>query len=281
VLNLLAREPDERLTASEIARRLELNLATCQSILATLTESGLLVRLPEDRTFALGPALVRLGDAARSLNPALAVVGEALERLHAETGYGCAAAVVHADRLVVARRVGPHGAFPVPAMADGAWPLSAPIGITTMAWRTQREIDAWFEGSTRADDDEYRARVPQVLAAIRDTGWCVWHLGSAAQLAAPQFESLLDSVGDGHDRELVVQLVRRLAVAGTEAYLPDELAGKRRLGVGLITASVWGVGADPSIEVSLHVFKEALPAAEVRRLAERVAAVRTEVSSQV
>lgn len=278
VLNLLAREPDDRLTATEIARRLELNLATCQAILATLTETGLLIRLPEDRTFALGPALVRLGDAARSLNPALAVVGEALERLHADTGYGCAAAVVRADRLVVARRVGPHAAFPVPALADGAWPLSAPIGITTMAWRSQREIETWFEGSARADDDAYRARLPRVLAAIRDTGSCVWQLGSTAPLVLPQFESLIDSVSESHDRELVVQLVQRLAFAGTEAYLPEELAGKRRVSVGLITAPVWGVGADPSVEVSLHVFKEALPAAEVRQLAERVAAVRTEVS---
>jgi DNA-binding IclR family transcriptional regulator len=281
VLNLLAREPDEPLTASEIARRLELNLATCQSILATLTETGLLIRLPEDRTFALGPALVRLGDAARSLNPALAVVGEALERLHADTGYGCVAAVAQADRLVVTRRVGARGSFPVPAFADGAWPLSAPIGITTMAWRTQREIDAWFEGTARADDDEYRARMVRVEAAIRETGWCVWQPGSTAQLSLPQFESLLDSVGDGHERELMVQLVQRLAFAGTEAYLPEELTGKRRVSVGLITASVWNVGADPSIEVALHVFQESMPVAEVRRLAERVASVRAEVSGQM
>ena len=281
VLNLLAREPNERLTASEIARRLELNLATCQSILATLTETGFLVRLPDDRTFALGPALVRLGDAARTLNPALAAVGEALERLHAETGYGCAAAVVHADRIVVARRVGPNGSFPVPAFADGAWPLHAPIGITTMAFRSQPEIDAWFEGSARADDAEYRARLPKVLASIRETGSCVWHLGSIAQLLVPQFESLLDTVGEHQDTELVVQLVQRLALTGTEAYLPEELTGDGRVAVGLVTASVWGVGTDPSIEIGLHVFKEALPAAEARRLAERVAAVRAEVSGQM
>jgi DNA-binding IclR family transcriptional regulator len=281
ILNLLAREPDERMSASVIARRLELNLATCQAILATLTETGFVVRSSEDRTFTLGPALVRLGEAARSLNPALTVVGEALERLHAETGYACAAAVVRDDHLVVARRVGSHASFPVPALADGAWPLSAPIGITTMAWRPAAEVDAWFEGSPRADDAEYRARLPKILASIRDTGSCVWRFGSNAQLLLPQFETLIDAVGESHDANLVVQLVQRLAFAGTEAYLPDELAGDERVAIGLVTAPVWGFGADPSIEVSVHVYRDAVPAAEVRALAARVAAIRDEVSAEM
>jgi DNA-binding IclR family transcriptional regulator len=277
ILNLLAREPEERLSATQIARRLELNLATCQAILGTLAEAGFVVRSSEDRTFSVGPALVRLGEAARALNPALAVVGEALEAVHRETGYACAAAVVRDDHLVVARRVGSHAAFPIPALADGAWPLSAPIGITTMAWRPPAQVRAWFDGSPRADDDAYRARLPLVLASIRETGACVWGFGSTAQLLLPQFEALIDAVGEDHDADLVRQLVQRLAFAGTEAYLPEELDAVDRVAVGLITAPVWGLGGDPSIEVSVHVYREALPVAEVRALAARVAAIREEV----
>jgi DNA-binding IclR family transcriptional regulator len=281
ILNLLAREPEERLSASVIARRLDLNLATCQAILASLTETGFVVRSSEDRTFTLGPALVRLGEAARSLNPALTIVGEALERIHAETGYACAAAVVRDGHLIVARRVGSHASFPVPALADGAWPLSAPIGITTMAWRSNEEVRAWFEGSPRADDAEYRARLPLVLESIRATGACVWRFGSTAQLLLPQFETLIDAVGEGHDAGLVAQLVQRLAFAGTEAYLPEELDAEDRLAVGLITAPVWGFGADPSIEISVHVYRDAMPAPEARALARRVAQVRTEVTTEM
>jgi hypothetical protein len=112
-----------------------------------------------------------------------------------------------------------------------------------------------------------------VLAGIRDTGACVWAFGSTAQLVLPQFEALIDAVGDSHDAGLVRQLVQRLAFAGTEAYLPEELARADRVSVGLVTAPVWGFGADPSIEISLHVYREGVPAEEVRALAARVAAV--------
>jgi DNA-binding IclR family transcriptional regulator len=279
ILNLLAREPEERLSATQIARRLELNLATVQAILSTLTETGFVLRSSEDRTFTLGPALVRLGEAARSLNPALTVVGDALERLHRDTGYACAAAVVRDGHLVVARRVGEHAAFPIPALADGAWPMSAPIGITTMAFRSPEEVRAWFEGSPRADDEEYRERLPRVLASIREQGACVWAFGSPAQLLLPQFESLIDAVGDSHDAGLVRQLVQRLAYAGTEAYLPEDLAAADRLAVGLVTAPVWGLGAEPSIEISVQVYREAVPTDEVRALLARVAQVRAEVAA--
>jgi predicted transcriptional regulator len=85
ILNLLARDPDQKLTVTAIARRLDLNLATCQAILATLADAGFIVRSSVDRTYTIGPALARLGDAARTLNPALAAVGEALEVLFRET----------------------------------------------------------------------------------------------------------------------------------------------------------------------------------------------------
>ena len=74
---------------------------------------------------------------------------------------------------------------------------------------------------------------------------------------------------------------QRLAFAGTEPFLPEELDAEDPLAVGLITAPVWGLGADPSIEISLHVYREAMPRAAVKALAERVAQIRTEVAAEV
>ena len=68
--------------------------------------------------------------------------------------------------------------------------------------------------------------------------------------------------------------VQRLAVAGTEAYLPEELDRATDVAVGIVTAPVWGFGSDPSIEVSVHVYRESVPVADVRALATRVAAIR-------
>jgi hypothetical protein len=51
--------------------------------------------------------------------------------------------------------------------------------------------------------------------------------------------------------------------------------------VGLVTAPVWGFGTDPSIEISAHVYREAMPADEVMALARRLAGIRDEVDAAV
>src|SRR5688500_1362500 len=66
VLNLLAQHPGARYTLSEIARDLSVNKATLHAILWALTEGGYLVRDPEGKSYALGPALVAVGNAALS-----------------------------------------------------------------------------------------------------------------------------------------------------------------------------------------------------------------------
>src|SRR5205807_5671765 len=44
VLNFLTAHPDESFTLSELARRLDLNKATCHALLMTLTDAGYLLR---------------------------------------------------------------------------------------------------------------------------------------------------------------------------------------------------------------------------------------------
>ena len=57
VLNFLAAHPDESFTLSELARRLDLNKATCHALLMPLTQAGYLLRHPTRMNYTLGPAL--------------------------------------------------------------------------------------------------------------------------------------------------------------------------------------------------------------------------------
>ena len=76
VLNHLAAAPRQRFTLSELARDLDLNKATAHALLATLVDVGYLVRHDDDKSYALGPALIALGNAALASSPAATLAQE-------------------------------------------------------------------------------------------------------------------------------------------------------------------------------------------------------------
>jgi DNA-binding IclR family transcriptional regulator len=280
ILNVMAHDPHEPLSLSEIARRLRLSTSTCQLILTSLADAGFVVRSSRDKSYTLGPALIHLGDAARSLTPVLRVVEQELGRLHEEVGFGCCAAVVRDEMLAVVARVGGADSFPVPAMAEGTWPFAAPIGATSVAWCSTEEIEAWLARSPRRDDAEYRKRLPVLLASIRDRGYAVWSFESTKQIADGQLQDVVDALsGNTHSEALLRQLVQNLAYSGTEGYPPSALRGRRRLPVGLVTAPVWRRSQDSAVEISVHVYDEAMPVAAITALGARVADVATRVAA--
>src|SRR5205809_7052103 len=81
VLNFLAAHPDESFTLSELARRLNLNKATCHALLMTLTEAGYLLRHPSRMTYMLGPSMVAIGSAAPAPSQAVDVAREEIRPL--------------------------------------------------------------------------------------------------------------------------------------------------------------------------------------------------------
>ena len=280
ILNVMAHDPHEPLSLSEIARRLQLSTSTCQLILTSLADAGLVVRSSQDKSYTLGPALIHLGDAARSLTPVLRVVEQELERLHDDVGFGCCAAVVRDEMLAVVARVGSADSFPIPAMAEGTWPFAAPIGATSVAWSSAAEIEAWLARSPRCDDAEYRERLPLLLASIRDRGYAVWSFESTQQIADRQFQDVVDALsGNTHSEALLRQLVQHLAYSGTEGYLPSALRGRRKLPVGLVTAPVWRGSQESAVEISVHVYDGAMAVPAITALGDRVADVASRVAA--
>ena len=86
VLNFLAAHPEASFSYSQIAQRLGINLASTHNLLIALTECGYLTRDPEDRRFALGPALVAIGDAALRSHRAIEETRRAMRDLSRDQG---------------------------------------------------------------------------------------------------------------------------------------------------------------------------------------------------
>src|SRR5207245_4534029 len=118
VLNLLAAHPQQRYTLSEIARDLKLNKATLHAILGALTDEGYLVRDPAAKSYALGPALVALGNSAVSTYPAAECAVPEMRALTDELGLDCVASAAISDEIVILARAG----------------VPRPFGVYIQAW---------------------------------------------------------------------------------------------------------------------------------------------------
>ena len=176
VLELLGETPAEPQRLAVIARRLDMPRATCQTVLLALCDRGFVVRHEADISYSLGPACVRLGEAAALASPALAAATEGVARVAAATGLGRGRHRADRRRGEVAETI--EGVDPFgPAVAAGlAVPLVAPFGAVFVAWADDDVLAAWFDRCdpplTRTERQRYSRTVDD--GAARGATRCRW-----------------------------------------------------------------------------------------------------------
>lgn len=174
LLELLARAGG-RLPITELAARSGLSLGTVHRLLASLTARGY-VRQDPDRRYALGTALLPLGDAATRLLSGWAV--PLLSQLAEQCGETSNLAVLEDDHVVyVAQAPGRHRMRMFTEVGRRALPHSTAVGKVLLAWQDEdqlRRILTRFglpprTPSTVTTLPAFRAE----LAAVRARGWAV------------------------------------------------------------------------------------------------------------
>jgi DNA-binding IclR family transcriptional regulator len=196
LLKALAAAPEPALPLSEIARRVDLNRASCQTLLLALVAEGLVTRAEPGPTYRLGPGLIHLGDAARSSLDVTELASPHLDALHQRFGATSMAGVPSGGEIVVtAVRAAPHP-FGLTVVTGGRTPLWAPIGPIYLAWASTADVDAWID---RADPPLGRTRAAgarRALAQIRARGYSVTIRGPRRANGALDLEELVDERHD-------------------------------------------------------------------------------------
>jgi DNA-binding IclR family transcriptional regulator len=239
VLELLADNPDERFTLSEVARRCGLNKATAHALLSALTTHGILLRHPDEKRYSLGPRLVAIGDAALRGYTAIDFAPSVLGRLAADTGLSATAMRLEDDVIsVIARAGGGTGTGGGPVAVDVApnLPHIPPLGALFMAWTDEPSIEAWL---ARAPASEVVGKVLEALPAVRRHGF-------VTTLASPEWVRLMAAMNDGlpHDRMRVL-----LADLGRRGALATDIDERRRYQVAGVSAPVFR--GDGHVELSV------------------------------
>ena len=170
LFNYLAAHPGQAFTYSQLALRLQINLASTHNLLTALTERGYLTRHARTRAYELGPVLLAIGAAALERNPVIDAARGRMKTLSRTLGLETRAFVqAGSDTLCVARAgpVSPGGT----ARVGQRLPLIAPLASVFVAWSTEPDVSQWIRrGGFEARE---RQQLLDILDVVRGRGYSV------------------------------------------------------------------------------------------------------------
>ena len=230
VLALLSEEPEQPLRLAEIARRLDMPRATCQTVLLALCERGFAVRHDPGIEYTLGPACVRIGEAAARALPAVDIAADAIAGLAGATGFPMGVVVRAGDSIQIAHVIEGTDPFGPGLVLGQTVPLVAPFGAVFAAYDAPTRLD-WLDRCDPPLDATARARYEAALDAIRTRGWAV----SVRPEERPDLTEMLTGpvTKPSVDRELAAR-----ALAHTE-YLATDVATGDSYRITQMTAPVF------------------------------------------
>ncbi|MHB8671475.1 MAG: IclR family transcriptional regulator [Acidimicrobiales bacterium] len=269
VLDLLATG-DGVLSASEIARRLNLSTSTCASVLDALDQAGYVERLA-DKSYQLGAGLLRLAAGLQPRFPLLGAAHEELRRLHEELRVGCTFTQISSGHMRLLVAVSDPNQFPEGIRPGDTYPLAPPYGWLWAAWRSPAEIERWMARSPTPLDDVERAHYRRVMAGIRERGYSVASLDATGASVLEDLRAVLGALAtDPHSSSLRGQLTRLFGLFGRHPYSRAELNVRHKLPVSYLLAPVFDAGGEPVYEIELAMVRPSMTTEEIAECGERL-----------
>ncbi len=267
LLHHLARNPTEPLTVSELARRVGLPRATCDTLLLGLSIGGF-VRRDAELRYELGPACMVVGDAARAANPALRAAAQQAEALARATSSVTAVSVRDRDELRVSNvfDFGPPLGFR--ARMGDAIELVPPFGATFVAWAGDEEGQRWLD---RADPPLAPAEVASYRTAIegvRRRGFSVTLVTGRQPKLIKALKGLAGGADAGRARQERDEAARQMSHS---EYLPTRVDPKGPVRVAQVSAPVFQSDGQVGASIMLLGPAHELTAEEIGTLGEQVA----------
>lgn len=276
VIDFLAAHSTDSFTLSQISQELGLSHGSAHRILASLTAARYVTRHPKHRTYALGVALVGIGQAALDRHRNVDIARREMIRVAEELGVQCSASVVVEDELLILSR---HGSPQTPVTLSRVGdrrPFLPPIGISHIAWRETEAVEAYLANAPADLHPEIRQRLRMAVRLVRERGYSIvtsgQTIGQLGQIASVQREQKDPAYWAGvHD------IIRRLT--------PDEvqlanLADARNGTIGYITAPIFSPTGEVALELAITGMPAKLAPEEIERYAARLRAAAAVVMSE-
>lgn len=264
LLDFMSSHQHETFSLSELARTLRFNKATCHSMCSALERHGVLIRNPIEKTYSLGPTLLRFASAvAPEGREALEIARPEMAELAHELSLTVVAAVLVGDQVTVLATRFPLGGGTGPQVGHQVTWLP-PIGPTFAAWAPARVAKKWLGRIDHSKSPHTPSYFEHVLRELRVRGYDIgWDSDPRTQILST-IQSLEGLVEAEHIKDMLSDLMTKFE---TEPY---KSANQEKRNVNNITAPVFGIDGQVVLTMTLRDFKRPQSAAEVERLATRL-----------
>ena len=160
---------EERLTQSQLARKLGIPRATVRRALLTLTHLGYVVA--EDKAYRLAPKVLSLATAYLTTNPVSQVLQPVCDALAEEFQASCATAVLDGPAAVMVARALPRQSLPIGHGIGFQVPATRSALGRVLISGLDPEQGRRYLLANEALDEESLAQIQDVLARVRAQGY--------------------------------------------------------------------------------------------------------------
>jgi DNA-binding IclR family transcriptional regulator len=269
ILEALAADPGSPLTVTDLARRLNLSVATCHAVVTSLAASGYLSRTARGKRYALGPRVLALGVAAqRSVLPGDSV-HDALQELSRISGCLCSIRAHINDEIVVLDHLG-TSAVSIRERVGDRYPFAPPFGLSFVIWGDDDLAERWTSRAPVPPSSADTRRLTRLVTCSRRRGYAVHKRlsGARQQLHAALVAANDDDLRDEPLRGLITEVLK---AAWIGAYMLDDVDPAESLSVSTISAPVRADG-DATWIVELHLNRSDMALDEVEGYGRHLAA---------
>jgi DNA-binding IclR family transcriptional regulator len=173
ILRLLAAEPQQAKTLTEVARLAGIHKATGAALLSRLETHGLVTRDPAKR-YALGPGALDLAWSYTQRFGGVPAARTEMFRLAATFNMGSSVYAADLDELVVIDRAGNARPRHLPTRVGRRVPLVPPIGTLFKSWSAPSELQAWLAQMAVQYQVDEQEQLRDIMV-IRARGYAAGH----------------------------------------------------------------------------------------------------------
>lgn len=168
VLALLASNPRQSYTMSELSKRLDISTSSMHELLLAMTQAGMVKRHPTHRTYQLGLMAAVVGKVARDQNPEIDLAQREASRIADEYGLRSSVVAMIDGYRVTVSRDGPLLSANLDHDYVGQRGLHGPPhGSIFAAWADESTVNRWLSTHTRPLSEAEIGLYMEVLSVVR------------------------------------------------------------------------------------------------------------------
>lgn len=266
IIEFLVSSPEKRFTLSQIVKATRINIASCHAVLNVLVERGYMVRSSDQKSYALGPGFIAVGEAGLRTHPMIERARHVAEQLSVELDLPVMLCTLIGHEILAVFSIDDASGGFAGMRAGDRMPLVAPSGMPFLAWAPGDAVEAWIARHTGPRDEDVVAEWRSGLELTRRRGYQV-----QMRSAGPDFSLTMAEFALGRGTSDYKDEVQRLVNAlDHQMAQPEAIANDALYDVVIIASPLFDADGAATINLCLGGFPGKITGARLTEYADKL-----------